>query len=418
MAIVHEASATAQGSSTAPSVSKPTGTASGDVLVFGIAIAASSTAVTAPSGLTELSNTTNTIRFITYYRVCDGTEGSSFTWSLNQPTGWAVGCSRFSGCDATPSDATASVNTGSDSSAECTSVTTATANAMVVALVGANRSTLSFTEADGMTEAWEISGNRATTLNYVAQASAGATGDKTISMSNSQAWVGVLWALQPAAVSGVTLTVADAAHAHAVDAPTLTQAHALAVADAAHGHTADAPTLTQAHSLTVADATHAHAVDAPTLTQAHTLVVDDAAHGHAVDNVDLSGTVTLVVADATHAHAADAPSLTQAHTLAVADAAHVHSADALALTQVHVLAVADAAHSHAVDALTLAQTHLLLVTDVSHGHTTDAIALTQAHTLVVADAIHVHMADIIVMAILIVCRRSMSMRVGSRGVID
>lgn len=330
MAIVHEASATATGSSTAPSVSKPTDTASGDVLVFGIAIASSSAAVTAPSGLTELSNTTNTIRFITYYRVCDGTEGSSFTWSLNQTTGWAVGCSRFSGCDATPSDATASVNTGSDSSAECTSVTTATANAMVVALVGANRSTLSFTEADGMTEAWEISGNRATTLNYVAQASAGATGDKTISMSNSQAWVGVLWALQPAAVSGVTLTVADAAHAHAVDAPTLTQAH----------------------------------------------------------------------------------------TLAVADAAHVHSADALALTQVHVLAVADAAHSHAVDALTLAQTHLLLVTDVSHGHTTDAIALTQAHTLVVADAIHVHMADIIVMAILIVCRRSMSMRVGSRGVID
>jgi len=159
---------------------------------------------------------------------------------------------------------------------------------------------------------------------------------------------------------GVTLSVNDLAHAHALDTPTLTQAHTLTVTDAAHAHALDNITLSLSVELVVADLAHAHALDTPTLTQAHTLAIDDAAHAHALDHITLSLSVELVVADLAHAHALDAPTLTQAHVLTVADLAHAHALDNVVLTQAHVLTVADLAHVHALDQISLAQAEGLL----------------------------------------------------------
>jgi hypothetical protein len=168
------------------------------VLVCVLSIQSSAATVTSPDGWNQITKTDNSFKGIVEWRKCDGTEGDTFAWTIGQSTGWAMGISRFSGVDATTqSDVGRSVNTGSDDSAECTGITTATDGAMVLAMVNANRSTLSFTAPDGMTEAWEIGGNRSATLDYVVQATAGATGDKTVAMSNSQTWIGSLWALRP-----------------------------------------------------------------------------------------------------------------------------------------------------------------------------------------------------------------------------
>lgn len=152
-----------------------------------------------------------------------------------------------------------------------------------------------------------------------------------------------------------TLAVADATHAHAADALTLTQLHVLTVADASHAHLADALTLTQTHILTLADALHAHTTDNVVLTVDGTLVVNDALHAHTTDNVALTQTHILAVADALHSQLADNVTLAVGGTtLAIADALHAHAADNLALTQLHILVVSAALHAHLADTLTLA----------------------------------------------------------------
>ena len=110
----------------------------------------------------------------------------------------------------------------------------------------------------------------------------------------------------------------------------------LSVADAAHGHSADNITLAASGStsLTVADAAHGHTVDGLTLTAASVLAIQEALHAHAADAITLdaaSGPV-LLLADGLHAHTADGLTLTVQAWLVVAEARHVHRADNVALT--------------------------------------------------------------------------------------
>ena len=89
----------------------------------------------------------------------------------------------------------------------------------------------------------------------------------------------------------LSLLVADATHAQAVDGLTLTQVHALAVQDATQAHSAESVALGQVHVLTVADARHTHTADTVTLSgldlnpvtatvqdAGHTATVEDAGH--------------------------------------------------------------------------------------------------------------------------------------------
>lgn len=84
-------------------------------------------------------------------------------------------------------------------------------------------------------------------------------------------------------------------------------------------------------TLTVADATHAHAADAPVLTSEETLTVAAALHGHAVDSLALGIGLELELSGAAHGHTADGLDLSAAALLAVADALHAHTAAAIAL---------------------------------------------------------------------------------------
>ncbi len=191
------------------------------------------------------------------------------------------------------------------------------------------------------------------------------------------------------------LVVSDATHAHAADTLALVQAHLLAVADAAHAHTADNADLTQANTLAVAEAAHAHSADNVALTQAHILAVADALHAHAVDNLELGAGYTLAVGDAAHGHAVDTVELTQASVLVVQETAHGHLVDAVELGFGVLLEIADALHAHAADEVALTQAHLLAVQGATHGHSADTVGLTQASVLIVSDALHAHLADVL-----------------------
>lgn len=114
-----------------------------------------------------------------------------------------------------------------------------------------------------------------------------------------------IWVPVSAAGGGVDLVIADATHAHAADAPTLTTTWLLTVADATHGHAAEAPTLSTEWLLAPADATHAHAADNLTLSDAPALLIAEALHAHTADGVTMTVDAWLVLADATHGHLAD-----------------------------------------------------------------------------------------------------------------
>lgn len=199
--------------------------------------------------------------------------------------------------------------------------------------------------------------------------------------------------------AGVTLVIADIAHAHGLDAVSFTQAHNLAQADIAHGHTLDAVSLTQAHNLVQADIVHAHTLDNAVLNVDVTLSVADVAHAHTLETIALTQTHNLAQADVAHAHVVDAVSVTQAHNLAQADVLHGHTLDNVVLNVDATLAVADISHGHTVDAVTLTQTHNLAQTNVTHGHVVDAASITQAHNLVQADVSHAHTLDAVTLTV-------------------
>lgn len=133
------------------------------------------------------------------------------------------------------------------------------------------------------------------------------------------------------AAGAVTLSVQEAAHAHAVDNVALTQAHTLALQDASHAHAVDNVALSQANTLAAQDTSHGHAADNVTLIAGGALEVNDSAHGHAADNVALTAGNALDVADSGHAHTVDNAALVQAGSLSVQDALHAHAADILSL---------------------------------------------------------------------------------------
>lgn len=97
-----------------------------------------------------------------------------------------------------------------------------------------------------------------------------------------------------AAAGGDVLAIANCAHAHSAETPTLVQHHVLTIADCAHGHTAENVTLAVTGTLAIADAAHAHSADSPSLVQHHVLTIADCAHAHAAENVVLvAQTVTI-----------------------------------------------------------------------------------------------------------------------------
>ena len=196
------------------------------------------------------------------------------------------------------------------------------------------------------------------------------------------------WGNEEAASSDTELVVSGCTHAHAAEAPVLSQLHNLAVQDSGHFLASESPALFQAHQLAVAEAFHALLSDSPVLSQVHSLIVNSALHGLTSESPTLAQLHNLIVNGADHALLSDIPSLFQAHTLAVTGADHALSSDAPLLSQAHMLAVAEALHAHGAESPALLQVHVLSVNGADHSLTSEAPVLFQVHSLAVNDSVH------------------------------
>lgn len=169
----------------------------------------------------------------------------------------------------------------------------------------------------------------------------------------------------------------------------------LTIADSAHSHTSEAPSLTTDSTLAVDASTHAHTSEALSLTSDSTLVVADSSHAHTSENLELDAPTgdTLTIQGSTHAHTSEALDLTSDSTLSVDASAHAHTADNVDLSTASVLTVADSTHAHTSDNLDLDNTPTLEIDAASHAHTSDALSLTSDSTLQIDGSAHAHTSD-------------------------
>jgi hypothetical protein len=187
----------------AVTITRPTGTASGDVLVACLAL---NTRRVVPGGTpadwlpiaaeTSIPNP----HVLGYYKVAGAAEPANYTWALSSPTENSGGIARYSGVNTTkPLDAV--VTSASDVAARAGTIpglTTTTSRTMIIGCMGANSSTdaVNFASPAGMVDVWNLGGKRHEFADGL-QAAPGASGDKTWTFRVRREWAGWLAALRP-----------------------------------------------------------------------------------------------------------------------------------------------------------------------------------------------------------------------------
>lgn len=164
-------------------INKPTDTVDNDVMVA-IFITNGDTAITPPAGwtLTQEQNTQvgiYTARTWTGYKVASS-EGASYAFGSATSQRCSGIIVSFSGCDTTTPIDASSGTTNQAGPGAALSITTTVDNTVVLFLTGYDISSQqTITEPGGMTEAGDTNSAQVSEVAYVAQASAGATGNKT-----------------------------------------------------------------------------------------------------------------------------------------------------------------------------------------------------------------------------------------------
>jgi phosphodiesterase/alkaline phosphatase D-like protein len=216
-------------STTSLGLGVPAGTQPGDLLVaslgFGKSGSTSQPTLTPPAGWTLVSRTNQgTEGTLAVYRHVFAAGETTYAWTTNVSVGGSVFLAAFGGVDTSnPIDVSAGqVTTKRGTAISTPSVTTSAANAMLVAgyfsYVSNGKST-SWAPPAGMTEIGDASngGSRAGSLDYGAQATAGASGTKTATASTAQDYaVAVLTALRAAGSSSTNPPVISAVNSGSV----------------------------------------------------------------------------------------------------------------------------------------------------------------------------------------------------------
>jgi MSHA biogenesis protein MshQ len=179
------------------SISVPTGTTTGDVMIATVTIA-SNTTITADADWTmqnDITHSDNGSRQIVYSRVVDGTEPASYDWTFGTPVTDAVGgIITYSGVDTTDVFCVTCVS-GNETSSGLThtanEITTEDNNAKVIS-IHSFTSSENWLPPPGMSEHVDItsrtpsdSNGISLEMNDVTQGAAGLTGDKTATAGGS-----------------------------------------------------------------------------------------------------------------------------------------------------------------------------------------------------------------------------------------
>jgi len=193
---------TAAASGTSITLTKPSGTVSGDVLVAAIDIAGTTT-VTAPSGWTLVRSTTSgsSLTQATYVHAAGSTEPSSYVWRFSSSRTVSGIVAAYVGVSTTtPVDVSSGGSSAGSTSVTAPSVTTTAGGELLLGVFGA-AAKATVTPPTGMIEHAERLGGTGNTrvLSELAdqQVGAGATGTRTATLSKSGANVGQLIALRP-----------------------------------------------------------------------------------------------------------------------------------------------------------------------------------------------------------------------------
>lgn len=196
--IAHEVSALTQTSS--KTVTKPAGTLDGHVMIAVMSLSSTTEPQTTDMedhGFVPI-NTQNpgSSRLRTYYKVASSEPADyTVTWSSGAPFS-ALAIITFEDVDtSSPIDGTPSVNSGISTTLTGTGVTTANDNTMLVQ-IGHTTSGRSYSSST-LSEIIDATSSATLGVFYGLQATAGASGNKTATISSSATWACTLIALRP-----------------------------------------------------------------------------------------------------------------------------------------------------------------------------------------------------------------------------
>jgi hypothetical protein len=219
MAIALVNSQTSSASGTTVTVTKPTGTLEGHVLVAQWATRAAllTGAMTLPDDWEEVVflgvASGPTVKWA--YKVAGASEPSTYDFTVSSSVAHSVGIAAWSGVDnTTPSDVAASTNSAtSGTTLTATTITTVTDGALVLAgFANHTVTSTAITPPGDMTQAFSVTAQCRNILSYVTKETAGATGSEVATQASTARWTAIQWALRPAAVADVVLTVASTPH--------------------------------------------------------------------------------------------------------------------------------------------------------------------------------------------------------------
>lgn len=187
-----------------PTLTKPTGTVDGDVVVVLILTALSAVTITPPAGFTAIgsqSNIANNATLWVYWHRASG-DGPNYTFDLGASMDSADVVASFSGVLASgnPVDVSAGNNNAS-APIFSASITTTVANAMRVFCTGNSSAANVDASGNGFTEAEQVNigFDIGTAIFYQLQAVAGASGTQNFTNGSlgANAWAGFHFALKP-----------------------------------------------------------------------------------------------------------------------------------------------------------------------------------------------------------------------------
>jgi hypothetical protein len=205
VAVAATASDSYSSATSSPSVTMPSGISAGNLLLTSLMLdAGSSLSITPPSGwtlYTRADNGTGSFLCAIFYRVADGSESGSYSYTLGSSVVGSAQTIRITGHDATWEDATPTQNTGLSESMGYYGVTTNTANALAIAYVGVDSTSNVPTTPSGFTS--ESSGNgssRGWRISSLTVASPGFLGNGyTSSQGSTRHWATIMIAIKPGA---------------------------------------------------------------------------------------------------------------------------------------------------------------------------------------------------------------------------
>ena len=192
-------------------IAKPTGLAVGDLMILSAAIEGGKTftAPTATGTWTEVIRTANggNLFLVVLRKIAVQADVDATSFSVGVGGGkYSIGLSRITGHSATNPIAASGGATGSGTAVASPAITTTAANQLVLSFHGVKKSAAFSASGSFGTEIYDVAGDPPSHAAYrYVQASAGSTGSKTATSSQSEAWV----AIQVAVAGMVSPTIRD-----------------------------------------------------------------------------------------------------------------------------------------------------------------------------------------------------------------